>query len=62
MAIRALTANGCARIHDYSATIDSRSGQVYLKIVNPGSRDMPAQLSFGGRNGASSPTWCLPTR
>ena len=42
---------GCARIHDYSATIDSRSGQVYLKIVNPGSRDMPAQLSFGGRNG-----------
>jgi len=34
----------------YSATIDSRSGQVYLKIVNPGSQDVPGQLSFYGRN------------
>jgi len=34
----------------YSATVDSRSGQVYLKIVNPGAQDVPAQIAFGGRN------------
>jgi alpha-L-arabinofuranosidase len=38
----------------YSATIDSRSGQVYLKIVNPGSQDVPGQLSFGGRNASAA--------
>jgi len=32
-----------------SATVDSRSGQVYLKIVNPGAQDVPAQVFFGGR-------------
>ena len=34
----------------YSATIDSESGRVYLKIVNPGSQSVPSQLTFGGRN------------
>ena len=33
----------------YSATVDSRSGQVYLKVVNPGPQDVPAQIAFGGR-------------
>jgi alpha-L-arabinofuranosidase len=33
----------------YSATADSRGGQVYLKIVNPGTQDVPAQIAFGGR-------------
>ena len=31
-----------------SATLDSRSGQVYLKIVNPGTQDVPVQIAFGG--------------
>jgi alpha-L-arabinofuranosidase len=43
----------------YSATIDSRSGQVYLKIVNPGSQDVPGQLSFGGRNASAASTEVL---
>jgi alpha-L-arabinofuranosidase len=34
----------------YSATADSRGGQVYLKIVNPGAEDVPAQIAFGGRS------------
>jgi alpha-L-arabinofuranosidase len=34
----------------YSATVDSRTGQVYLKIVNPGTGSVQSQLSFGGRN------------
>jgi len=34
----------------YSATIDSASGRVYLKIVNPGAQSVPSQLTFGGRN------------
>jgi alpha-L-arabinofuranosidase len=38
----------------YSATIDSRSGQVYLKIVNPGSQDVPGQLSFNGRHASAA--------
>jgi len=38
----------------YSATIDSRSGQVYLKIVNPGAQDVPGQLGFGGRNASAA--------
>ena len=32
----------------YSATVDSKSGRVYLKIVNPGAQSMPSQLTFGG--------------
>lgn len=31
-----------------SATIDSETGQVYLKIVNPGTQSVPSQLTFGG--------------
>jgi len=38
----------------YSATIDSRGGQAYLKIVNPGSQDVPGQLSFYGRNASAA--------
>jgi alpha-L-arabinofuranosidase len=33
-----------------SATVGSRGGQVYLKIVNPGDQDRPAQIAFGGRD------------
>jgi alpha-L-arabinofuranosidase len=32
----------------YSATIGSRTGVVYLKIVNPGGQSVPAQLAFAG--------------
>ena len=38
----------------YSATIDSRGGQAYLKIVNPGSQDVPGQLSFDGRHASAA--------
>jgi len=38
----------------YSATIDSRSGQVYLKIVNSGNQDVPGQLSFNGRHASAA--------
>jgi alpha-L-arabinofuranosidase len=34
----------------YSAAVDSRSGQVYLKIVNPASQAVATQVAFGGRN------------
>ena len=34
----------------YSATLDSESGMVFLKIVNPGAQDVPGQLTFGGRD------------
>jgi alpha-L-arabinofuranosidase len=34
----------------YSATADSRTGRAYLKIVNPAAQDVPAQLTFAGRN------------
>ena len=33
----------------FSATIDSRSGQVYLKVVNPGSAAVSTQLTFSGK-------------
>lgn len=33
----------------YSATVDSRSGQAYLKIVNPADQAVPSQLTFSGR-------------
>ena len=32
----------------YSATVDSRSGRVYLKVVNPGASDQVVGLSFTG--------------
>jgi alpha-L-arabinofuranosidase len=31
-----------------------RSGQVYLKIVNPGNQDVPGQLSFNGRHASAA--------
>jgi alpha-N-arabinofuranosidase len=31
-----------------SATVDGETGQVYLKIVNPGAQSVPGQLAFGG--------------
>ena len=31
-----------------SATADSETGQVYLKIVNPAAQSVPSQLTFGG--------------
>ncbi|HEU5390626.1 MAG TPA: alpha-L-arabinofuranosidase C-terminal domain-containing protein [Streptosporangiaceae bacterium] len=34
----------------YFATVDSRGGQVYLKIVNPASQGVATQIVFGGRN------------
>ncbi|MGE5132636.1 MAG: LamG-like jellyroll fold domain-containing protein [Gemmatimonadota bacterium] len=34
----------------FSATIGSRTGAVYLKIVNPGSQAVPTQLTFAGRS------------
>ncbi|MBV9381218.1 MAG: hypothetical protein JOY82_11380 [Streptosporangiaceae bacterium] len=37
-----------------SATIDSRSGRVYLKIVNPATRSVPVQLTFTGRKAAGA--------
>ncbi len=37
-----------------SATVDSRSGQVYLKIVNPGTTEVPAQITFGGRKATAA--------
>jgi alpha-L-arabinofuranosidase len=43
----------------YSATIDSESGKVYLKIVNPGSQSVPSQLTFGGRNASVADTEVL---
>jgi alpha-L-arabinofuranosidase len=46
---KVLTVTATAAGLYYSATIDSRSGQVYLKIVNPGAQDVPAQITFGGR-------------
>lgn len=32
----------------YSATVDSRSGRVFLKVVNPGATDVAVGLSFTG--------------
>jgi alpha-L-arabinofuranosidase len=43
----------------YSATMDSESGKVYLKIVNPGSQSVPSQLTFGGRNASVADTEVL---
>jgi alpha-L-arabinofuranosidase len=43
----------------YSATIDSRTGQVYLKIVNPASQSVPSQLTFGGRDASAARTEVL---
>jgi alpha-L-arabinofuranosidase len=37
-----------------SATIDSRSGRVYLKIVNPATQAVTAQLAFTGRSAAAA--------
>jgi alpha-L-arabinofuranosidase len=38
----------------YSATLDSESGTVFLKIVNPGAQDVPGQLTFGGRDASAA--------
>jgi alpha-L-arabinofuranosidase len=38
----------------YSATIDSRSGRVHVKIVNPGATAMSTQLTFTGRTGTTA--------
>lgn len=35
----------------YSATIDSRSGRVYVKIVNPAATAVSTQLTFTGKTG-----------
>jgi alpha-L-arabinofuranosidase len=37
-----------------SATIDSRSGRVYLKIVNPATQAVTAQLAFTSRSAAAA--------
>jgi alpha-N-arabinofuranosidase len=37
-----------------SATIDSRSGRVHLKIVNPAGTAVSTQLTFTGRTGATA--------
>jgi alpha-L-arabinofuranosidase len=34
----------------YSATIGSQTGEIYLKIVNPGAQSVPSQLTFAGQN------------
>jgi alpha-N-arabinofuranosidase len=38
----------------YSATIDSRSRRVYLKVVNPAAQAVTAQLVFGGSNASDA--------
>ena len=38
----------------YSATIDSKSGRVYVKIVNPASTAVSTRLTFTGRTGATA--------
>jgi alpha-L-arabinofuranosidase len=38
----------------YSATIDSRSRKVYLKVVNPAAQAMTVQLAFGGSNASAA--------
>jgi hypothetical protein len=37
----------------YSATVDSRSRRVYLKVVNPATRAMTVQLAFSNASAAS---------
>jgi hypothetical protein len=34
----------------YSATVDSRSRRVYLKVVSPATQAMTVQLAFSGSN------------
>jgi alpha-L-arabinofuranosidase len=38
----------------YSATIDSESGEVYVKIVNPAATAVPTRLTFTGKTGATA--------
>lgn len=38
----------------YSATIDSKSGRVYVKIVNPAATAAATQLTFTGKTGANA--------
>jgi alpha-L-arabinofuranosidase len=38
----------------YSATIDSRSGRVYLKVVNPAAQATTVQLVFSGSNASAA--------
>jgi alpha-L-arabinofuranosidase len=38
----------------YSATVDSRSGRVYVKIVNPNSAAVDTDLTFSGRTGRTA--------
>jgi alpha-L-arabinofuranosidase len=38
----------------YSATVDTRSGRIHLKIVNPAATSVPAQLTFTGRRTATA--------
>jgi alpha-L-arabinofuranosidase len=37
-----------------SATVDSRTGRIYLKIVNPAAQAVGTQLTFSGRKGAAA--------
>lgn len=36
------------------ATVDSRTGRIYLKIVNPAAQAVGTQLAFTGRTGGSA--------
>ena len=38
----------------YSATVDSRTGRVYVKIVNPNPAAVPTQLTFSGKTGRTA--------
>jgi alpha-N-arabinofuranosidase len=56
---KVLTVSASAAGLYYSATIDSRTGRVFLKIVNPAMQSVPSQLTFGGRKRQS---WVSPHR
>ena len=45
---KVLPVTGSATGLYYSATIGTETGQVFLKIVNPGTQAVPSRLSFGG--------------
>jgi alpha-L-arabinofuranosidase len=47
-----ITAGGAGLYH--SATIDGRTGRVYLKIVNPAAQSVTTQLAFTGRTSATA--------